>query len=137
MLNLVVSDMSASLEFYRRLGLDVPEDAAGVHAQVRTMSGFSLELDTSDSARVWHAGWRSDPSSVRVVIGFGLGSREAVDELYSELTAAGYPGRQPPFDAHWGARYAIVTDPDGNDVGLMSQIDESRRSWPPRESPDL
>jgi hypothetical protein len=44
-------------------------------------------------------------------------------------------GRQPPFDAFWGARYAIVADPDGNDVGLMSPIDESRRTWPPEESP--
>jgi hypothetical protein len=39
------------------------------------------------------------------------------------------------FDAFWGARYAIVADPDGNDVGLMSPIDESRRTWPPEESP--
>jgi len=29
----------------------------------------------------------------------------------------------------------IVADPDGNDVGLMSPIDESRRTWPPEESP--
>jgi hypothetical protein len=57
--------------------------------------------------------------------------REAVDQRYAELTAAVYPGRQPPFEAFWGARYAIVTDPDGNDVGLMSPIDESRRTWPP------
>jgi uncharacterized glyoxalase superfamily protein PhnB len=47
----------------------------------------------------------------------------------------GYLGRQPPFDAFWGARYAIVADPDGNDVGLMSPVDESRRTWPPEESP--
>ena len=26
---------------------------------------------------------------------------------------------------------AIVADPDGNDVGLMSPIDEPRRTWPP------
>lgn len=47
----------------------------------------------------------------------------------------GYLGRQPPFDAFWGARYAIVADPDGNDVGLMSPVEESRRTWPPEESP--
>jgi uncharacterized glyoxalase superfamily protein PhnB len=137
MLNVVVSDMVASLEFYRRLGVAVPdgEDALGVHVQLRMPGGFSLELDTAESARVWHAGWRADPASVTVVIGFALPSREAVDERYAELTSAGYVGRQPPFDAFWGARYAIVGDPDGNDVGLMSPIDESRRSWPPEESP--
>ena len=138
MLNLVVRDMAASVEFYRRLGVvapTAPEDLSGVHVQLRMPSGFSLELDTADSARVWHAGWRSDPTSVDVVIGFALASREAVDARYAELTAAGYVGRQPPFDAFWGARYAIVADPDGNDVGLMSPIDEARRTWPPEESP--
>jgi uncharacterized glyoxalase superfamily protein PhnB len=70
-----------------------------------------------------------------VVIGFALPSREAVDERYAALVAAGHHGRQAPFDAFWGARYAIVADPDGNDVGLMSPIDESRRTWPPEESP--
>jgi hypothetical protein len=37
MLNLVVGDMSASLDFYRRLGIAVPlgEDAAGAHVQLR------------------------------------------------------------------------------------------------------
>jgi uncharacterized glyoxalase superfamily protein PhnB len=72
-----------------------------------------------------------------VVLGFTFPTREAVDERYASLTAAGYGGRQPPFDAFWGARYAIVADPDGNDVGLMSPIDESRRTSAPARSPDL
>jgi uncharacterized glyoxalase superfamily protein PhnB len=137
MLNVVVGDMAASIEFYRRLGVAVPtgDDADGPHVQLRMPGGFSLELDTPESAQLWHAGWRSDPANVGVVIGFALASREAVDERYAVLTAAGSVGRQPPFDAFWGARYAIVADPDGNDVGLMSPIDESRRSWPPEESP--
>jgi catechol 2,3-dioxygenase-like lactoylglutathione lyase family enzyme len=138
MLNLVVGDMAASLAFYERLGVEVTDDvdAGGVHVQLRMPGGFSLELDTADSARVWHAGWRADPSTGRVVIGFALPTREAVDERYSALTAAGYVGRQPPFDAFWGARYAIVADPDGNDVGLMSPMNEARRAWPPEPSPD-
>jgi uncharacterized glyoxalase superfamily protein PhnB len=139
MLNLVVRDMDAALRFYEQLGVTVPPDVAaaagGVHAQLRMPGGFSLELDTAESARVWHAGWRASPGSVSVVVGFTLPSRDAVDDRYAALTAAGYVGRQPPFDAFWGARYAIVADPDGNDVGLMSPIDESRRTWPPEESP--
>jgi catechol 2,3-dioxygenase-like lactoylglutathione lyase family enzyme len=138
MLNVVVEDMAASIDFYRRLGVEIAGtvDPTGVHAQLRMPGGFSLELDTADSARIWHAGWRADPARVDVVIGFALSTRDAVDERYAELTAAGYTGRQPPFDAFWGARYAIVADPDGNDVGLMSPIDESRRTWPPEQSPD-
>ena len=137
MLNVVVGDIAASIGFYRRLGAVVEDEVAvtDVHVQLRMTGGFSLELDTAESARVWHAGFRADPSSVDVVIGFALPSRHDVDERYLELTAAGYAARQPPFDAFWGARYAIVADPDGNDVGLMSPIDESRRTWPPEESP--
>ena len=137
MLNVIVRDMAASLEFYRRLGVSVPDDvnAAAAHLQLRMPGGFSLELDGPGSVRLWHAGWRADPASVGVVIGFALRSREAVDQRYAELIGAGYTGRQPPFDAFWGARYAVVADPDGHDVGLMSPIDESRRTWPPEESP--
>jgi uncharacterized glyoxalase superfamily protein PhnB len=69
------------------------------------------------------------------VIGFALPTREAVDQRYAELSSASYQGRQPPFDAFWGARYGIVADPDNNDVGLMSPIDETRRFWLPEESP--
>jgi len=125
MLNLVVTDMPASLDFYRRLGIAVPEGrgAAAAHVQLKMPGGVSLELDTAESARLWHAGWRADPAGVRVVIGFSLPTREAVDERYAELTSVGYAGRQPPFDALWGARWAIVADPDGDDIGLMGPID--------------
>jgi catechol 2,3-dioxygenase-like lactoylglutathione lyase family enzyme len=136
MLNLVVHDMDASLDFYRRLGVVADDEtASGGHVQLRMPGGFSLELDIADMARLWHAGFRADPASGKAVIGFALPSRQAVDERYADLTDAGHLGRQPPFDAFWGARYAIVADPDGNDIGLMSPMDESRRTWPPEESP--
>jgi catechol 2,3-dioxygenase-like lactoylglutathione lyase family enzyme len=137
-LNLLVEDMTASLDFYRRLGVATADEEGGSHAELSLPGGPSLELDTMDSVRLWHAGVRADPASGRggrVVIGFSMPTREAVDAAYAELTAAGYQGRQEPFDAFWGGRYAIVADPSGNDVGLMSPVDESLRSWPPEESP--
>lgn len=138
MTNLIVSDMAASVDFYRRLGVAVLEGeaATGAHVQLRMPSGFSLELDTAESVAWWHAGWRADPGSVAVVVCFALPSIEAVDATYADLTGAGYVGRQPPFDAFWGARWAIVADPDGNDIGLMGPIDDARQYWPPTQSPD-
>ena len=52
------------------------------------------------------------------------------------VTGAGYRGQQPPYDAFWGARYAVVEDPDGNAVGIMSPSDPDRRSMarPPGQS---
>ena len=58
-------------------------------------------------------------------------SREAVDARYAELAGAGHKGLQPPYDTFWGARYAIVEDPDGRHVGIMSPIDPERRTAPP------
>ena len=45
------------------------------------------------------------------MVGFNVPSREAVDRIYGELTGAGYVAQQPPYDAFWGARYAVVETP--------------------------
>jgi hypothetical protein len=92
MLNVIVRDMAASLDFYQRLGIAVLGDAPGAHVQLKMPGGFSLELDTAESARLWHAGWSADPASTRIVLGFILASRAAVDDRYAELTAVGYRG---------------------------------------------
>jgi uncharacterized glyoxalase superfamily protein PhnB len=131
-LNLVVTDMEAAIAFYRRLGLTIPDTApewAGQHRSASTSDGIDLDFDSTEFARVWDQGWGE--SHRMGVIGFGLPSREAVDETYGELTAAGYKSEQPPFDAFWGARYAIVQDPDGNPVGIMSPVDPARRTAAP------
>jgi uncharacterized glyoxalase superfamily protein PhnB len=59
-----------------------------------------------------------------------MATREDVDDLYAELTATGYAGQQAPYDAFWGARYAIVEGPSGNAVGLMSPVNQTRRTRP-------
>jgi hypothetical protein len=89
MLHVVVRDMAASLDVYRRLGTAVAAsgDAASAHVQLRMPGGFSLELDTAESARLWHAGWRADPAGAKVVLGFMLATWQAVDEAYAELTS--------------------------------------------------
>ena len=133
---LVVGSSERSAAFYGLLGLAVPADAGGVHVEIsQPATSVSIELDEVASAGLWNASWRSG-GGTPVILGFGVASREAVDDLYRRVTEAGHPGVQPPFDAFWGGRYAIVADPDGNQVGLMSPIDEARRTWPPVESPD-
>ena len=132
-LNLVVADMAASVRFYRRLGLTIDDSHpfAAHHLEAAMPNGFLLELDSADFAKRWDAGWRGQPGATRNVIGFNLPSRRAVDTLYADLTGAGYAGQQAPCDAFWGARYAVVEDPDGNPVGLMSPIDPARKGRPP------
>ncbi len=135
-LNLVVRDMESTLAFYRKLGLQIPDTAiwrteSGAHHVAISMpNGIDLDFDSAELAKSYNAGWKADGTS-RSVIGFSLPTREAVDERYAELIAAGYTGLQPAYDAFWGARYAIVEDPDGNHVGLLSPLDPTRRSAPP------
>lgn len=139
-LDIVTRDFDETLAFYRRLGVDLPErpSTGGIrHAEVTLANGFVLHLDNVELARTYNAAWRQPGGSSRALIGFSVATREAVDERYAALIAAGHQGRQPPYDTFWGARYAVVADPDGNDVGIMSPIDESRRYWPPKESPGL
>ena len=138
-LNLVAMDFDASVMFYRRLGLEVHERSAPElghrHAEVALPGGLLLELDNETLAAAYHAGWRGPDRGSRAVLGFSVPTRADVDRVYAELTASGYRGRQQPYDAFWGARYAVVADPDGNDVGLMSPTDDRFRQWPPTESP--
>jgi uncharacterized glyoxalase superfamily protein PhnB len=133
-LNLVVRDVNAALAFYRRLGLEPNVSPGGVHAQANLPGGLSIEWDSAEFAASWDSSSRG-PGGGSIVLGFNVPSRDAVDDLYAELTAAGYHGRQLPYDAFWGSRYAIVDDPDGNGVGLMSPADDEHRSWPPSPAP--
>ena len=140
--NIVSRDVTASLAFYRRLGVDIPDDGVwrtptGIHhvgASDRADGSMAihLDLDSAAFAERWNTGWKGRRDlGGRVVIGFKLPTRAAVDELYESMTGAGHRGLQPPIDAFWGARYAIIEDPDGIAVGLMSPINAARRSPPP------
>jgi uncharacterized glyoxalase superfamily protein PhnB len=135
-IKLVVSDIDATVAVYRRVGLSIadsgddwPPGSGARHVEVETGDGVSLEFDNVKGASTWHGGVRESGAPV-AVLGFSLPSRDAVDTLYAELTAAGAVGRQAPYDAFWGARYAVVADPDGNDVGLMSPKDATLRYTP-------
>ena len=131
--NLVVRDMAATVAFYRRLGLtieDTEADWQSHHRNARMPGGIDLDFDSIEFARVWDEGWPVGPRTGGV-LGFSVRSREDVDDIYRELTDAGYRGEQQPYDAFWGARYAVVQDPDGNPVGIMSPVDPARRSPQP------
>jgi uncharacterized glyoxalase superfamily protein PhnB len=137
-LNLVAADVQATIDFYRLLGVDLPDekvwrtDSGPHHTEgVRIGGEAEIEVDSQALARVYNAGHAQAPSDPATVLGFSVGSRDEVDAVYDRLVSAGYEGRQPPYDAFWGARYAIVADPDGRDVGLMSPSDPAHRGQPP------
>ena len=132
-LNLVVSDVAGTVEFYRRLGLIIDDTQPwnSHHVTAAMPNGFELEFDSFELADSYDPGGQMPHAVVRNVMVFSLPSRKAVDDLYGELTEAGYTGHQPPYDAFWGARYAVIDDPDGNFVGLMSPSEDEYKTDPP------
>lgn len=123
-INLVATDVERTVDFYRRLGLDIPDlgdEWQDHHRSAILPGGFDLDIDSKPFARIWDRGWSSEHRMG--VLGFRLSTRDGVDQLYRTMIDAGYVGEQPPYDAFWGSRYAVIQDPDGNAVGLMSPRD--------------
>ena len=119
MVVLEVRDLDASIEFYRRVGLDLPDPVDGRPLIVHRMSsGVSLLLTTTFASRY-------DPNFVRPVSGyqqlleFFVGEDAEVQKAWSALTEAGYHGRMPPTKTA-GPYAAMVDDPDGNVILLTS-----------------
>ncbi len=132
MLGLVVQDMGKSLEFYRRLGLAIPEGSEGkTHVQVKMGSGLTFFLD-SRPAR-WDPSFsRSDASgqqeaadSYPSVLEFYLKTGVAVEAKYAELTGLGYQGYRAPYPTSFGMCFALVKDPDGNTLLLSGDLEKS------------
>jgi catechol 2,3-dioxygenase-like lactoylglutathione lyase family enzyme len=132
--NIVASDVSSSREFYSRLGIDFGEVNDPVWAVHHVSSEhddhtpLDIDLDSTTFVHIWDEGWPGGPG---LVLGFKVESRVAVDDLVDALEADGATVQQLPYDAFWGARYAVVSDPDGNAVGIMSPVDPARRSEAP------
>lgn len=120
-IGLVVSDMAASLAFYRRLGLDIPAEAdTAPHAEATLPSGLRLLWDTEETIRSFDPSWSAPTGGERMGPAFLCDSPAEVDTVYEELTGAGYRGHLKPWDAVWGQRYAVVLDPDGTGVSLFA-----------------
>lgn len=123
-ISLICQDLAASVAFYRRIGLDVPDSVQG-HIEITIDGGPALELDSVEVTHLYDKGWTPAGDGSRVILGFSCESRPEVDALYAALLAAGDRGYLSPHDAFWGERYAEVLDPDGNIVGFHSPRDAS------------
>jgi len=123
LIGLVVADMSRSLAFYRRLGLDVPATADNErHVEVELPGGLRLAWDTVDTIRSFDPSWEPPVGGHAVGLAFACESPAEVDAVHDDLLAAGYDGHLAPWDAFWGQRYATVRDPDNNSVDLFADL---------------
>ena len=116
--------MTASVAFYRLLGLTFPAGAEGEgHVEAELPGGTRLMLDTEDMVRSFDPTFDPPSGAGRIGLAFHCASSDEVDRVYDVVCEAGYHGERAPFDAFWGQRYATVLDPDGNSVDLFASIE--------------
>jgi len=114
MVGLVAQDLDASLEFYRRLGVAIPEGSEGQkHVEVKMESGLTFFLNASRRVEALDC--------CGIILEFYLPSRTIVDGKYTELIGFGYQSyRAPYFEHSIGMYFAMINDPDGNTILLSA-----------------
>jgi catechol 2,3-dioxygenase-like lactoylglutathione lyase family enzyme len=135
MLGLVIQDMDKSLEFYRRLGLAMPEGSEKKsHVEIKMGNGLTFFLDSNPS--LWDPRFtpRGDPGRLEAsgnyhsILEFYLKTREAVQAKYNELTGFGYQSHCDPYETSFGMYFAFINDPDGNTILLSGDLVENETS---------
>ncbi|MYV99609.1 VOC family protein [Streptomyces sp. SID3343] len=125
-IGMAVTDMAASLAFYRALGLDIPAEAdAQPHVEVQLPDGPLLVWDSAEVIRSFDPDWDGVTGGNGPALAFAFADPAEVDKVYGELVAAGYESCNAPWDAFWGQRYAVVRDADGNGVNLLAPLPDA------------
>lgn len=122
MIVLYARDLQKSIEFYRVLGLEIPDPRPNRPVSIyRTPSGLSIIFTTDEVAARYDPGWVRPERGYQQVMEFVVADDKAVDTVWDALTAAGHHGRIAPARIN-GPYAALVDDPDGNVVLISSDV---------------
>ena len=118
------TDVAASVEFYKRLGLYLLVDSVPRYARFECPDGNStLSVERVDKAT----------TGPGIVIYFEC---EQLDDVVERLKARGVVFDSDPIDQSWLWREARLRDPSGNSICLF-HAGENRKNPPWRVSPEL
>lgn len=113
MVGLTPRNLAQSLEFYRRLGLAIPDGSDGQpHIGVKMKGDLTFFLNTTSLTR--------ESDRPRTVLEFYLKERPIVDAKYAEMIAFGYQSYHAPYVSPFGIYFAMINDPDGNIILLSA-----------------
>jgi lactoylglutathione lyase len=120
--NLYTRDINAGLRFYRDLlgfqeTFRTPKEGTPDHVELK-LNGFGLGLGTVEAAKRVH-GVSATPGTPAMVL---VVWTEDVDRAFAHLTAVGTPVVQPPHNTGNNNRNALLRDPDGNLVEIVSKV---------------
>ena len=116
------SNLEKTIEFYELLGFVFPErkgDEQHIEA-LAPKGGARLMIDSVDLVKtlVGEDPKPSNHSSFEVI----CSDPEEVDTVVGKVKAAGFTVVKEPWDAFWGQRYAVVSDPDGYMVDVFANL---------------
>ena len=110
------TDVAASVDFYRRIGLQLIVDALPRYARLETPSGETFSIHQADRV------------SCTTIVYF------EVEDVDRALAQTGLLPLEPPADRPWLWREARLADPSGNIICLY-HAGENRRFPPWRIEP--
>lgn len=118
--NLYTRDMATALGFYRNvLGFTetfhVPDEQPE-HVEL-SAEGIHIALSSTEAATT-HQGITAAPGQPAMCLVLWV---DDLDQTFTKLTAAGSPVVSPPHAAGNGNRNALLKDPDGNLVELVTK----------------
>jgi catechol 2,3-dioxygenase-like lactoylglutathione lyase family enzyme len=120
--NLYTRDIEAGIRFYEDLlgfkeTFRTPKEGLPTHVEF-TLNGFELGLGTVEAAKTVH-GLDAQPGSPAMNL---VVWTKNVDQAFEALKSAGVPVVRPPHDSGNKNRSALLRDPDGNLVQIVSKI---------------
>ncbi len=121
LVNLYTRDIDAGIRFYRDLlelkeTFRTPKVGTPTHVEFR-VGGFTLGLGTVEAAKRVHGVDAAPGTPAMALVLWTID----VDRTFQRLSAAGVQVVQPPHDTGNDNRNALLRDPDGNLVEIVSK----------------
>src|SRR4051812_28147707 len=119
-ISIITNDMTAAVAFYEACGLLLSGGGPDEPHSEFSGAGIAVMLDTREIATAIDPDWRPPSGGHAMALAFDCGTPDEVDATFDRMVAAGAGIAKKPWDAFWGQRYAVITDPDGNPVDLFA-----------------
>lgn len=126
MVGVIVEDIAKSVEFYRRLGVDVPEGSEEKAFVSIKMGELTFFLSNKPITARWdpaRAALADAVGGYKILLEFYLKTREEVEQKYAEMIGYGYASHAAPYITPFNNYFALINDPDGNTILLSGEVD--------------
>ena len=122
MVGVMVKDMGKAVEFYRRLGVDIPEGSENQQFIPIKMGEMTFFLNTHELNVRWDpAKTEAAGGGYRIILEFYLKTRPEVDAKYAEMISYGYESHVAPFETPFKNYFSMINDPDGNTILISAE----------------